>query len=142
FQSLPQHTFQIGSNNTSSCTSNVIKNSANQKQFQLEILHHVLAGQHIICMDSLVCLESRHLTKGLSTLRTLIRLFPSMDPLVFLENRHVSKVLSTLRTLIRLFPSMDSLVCLEMTYLAKGISAMRTLVRLFRGVCGPMDGEI
>ena len=47
-------------------------------------------------MDSLVFLERTYLAKGLTTLRTLIRLFPSMDPLVYLESRHVAKDLPTL----------------------------------------------
>ena len=65
-------------------------------------------------MDLLVCLESRHVSKGLSTLRTLIRLFPSVDPLVYLESRHLSKGLSTLRTLKRLFSRVCDLMGGEM----------------------------
>ena len=65
-----------------------------------------------------------------------------MDSLVCLEMTYLAKGLSALRTLVRLFPAVELLVCPEIGHLRKGISAMRTLVRLFRGVCGPMDGEI
>jgi len=51
-------------------------------------------------MDPLMCDEITHSTKRLSTLRTMIWLFPSVDSLVFLEITHSTKSLSTLRTLM------------------------------------------